>query len=243
MSSFSQIMALSRNGLMTYLDSLDIVSNNMANIGTIGYKANRGNFQEMLTEQVLEGMQMSSSQILMSQGRLRTTDNPLDLAVEGEGFFALQISEDQIGYSRDGQLYVDADNQFVNADGYPLIWDGEIPEDAEEIHVNPDGTVMVRQGDVWSEAGSIPLTRFPNPTGLYSNGRNMWVPSDASGEPIEGVALENGYGQILGSALEESNVDYATEMSEMIVLQRSYEMALRSFQQTDQMLSLAINLR
>ncbi len=242
-ASFTQILSVSRNGLMTYLDNLDIVSNNLSNIGTAGYKASRGNFQEMLNEQILEGMQMSNTQNLMGQGSLRKTENPLDLAIQGEGFFALQLSGDRTAYTRDGHFFLDANRQLVNADGYPLVWDGEIPEDANEIHINPDGVVMVLQGDLWSEAGSIPLSRFSNPTGLLVYGSNLWIETEASGEAQAGAALDEGYGQILGSAIEESNVDIGEEMSQMVLLQRGFEMTLRSFQQTDQMLSQAIHMR
>lgn len=242
-SSFTQILSIARNGLMTYLDNLDIVSNNMSNVGTVGYKANRGNFQEMLNEQILEGMKLSSTQNLMGQGSLRQTNNPLDLAIEGEGFFAIQVSGDRIGYSRDGQFFLDANQQLVNADGLRLVWDGAIPEDTNEVHINPDGVIMVLQDDIWSEAGSIPLSRFPNPTGLLSYGNNLWIETEASGEVLTGAALDEGFGQILGNAVEESNVDLGEEMSQMVLLQRGFEMTIRSFQQTDQMLYQAIHMR
>ncbi len=242
-STFTQILNITRSGLLARLQNLDIVSHNLSNVNTIGFKRSRANFQEMLNDQIQGGVQLRATQTLMEQGSLRQTDNPLDLAIDGEGFFAIQLPGDRIAYTRDGQLFLDAENQLVIADGFPIIWDGEIPPEAEDVHVNPDGTVMVKQGELWSQAGTIELSRFPNPSGLTNLGGNLWLETDISGEAQTGAPLTEGFGQIMGSALEGSNVNLAEEMTQMVTLQRGFEMSVRTFQQTDQMLSQAIHMR
>jgi flagellar basal-body rod protein FlgG len=243
-SSFTQIINVTRSGMLTRLLDLDLVSNNISNINTNGFKHSRTNFQEVLRSQQLNGTQISATQHMMEQGSLQTTSNPLDLAVNGEGFFAVNLPDGRTAYTRDGEFYLDKDRQIVNASGFLLEWDGEIPEGAQNIHVNPDGTVMVQQEDeTWTQVGSIELSRFPNPGGLLGYGQNLWLETNASGAVQTGTPGADGNGQILGSALERSNVSISQEYVQMITLQRSFEISLRTFQQTDQMLSEAINIR
>ena len=143
----------------------------------------------------------------------------------------------------DGQFTLDANNQIVTPSGYHLVWDGEIPEDATQIAVAKDGTVSVLQGDTWNQVGQIQVNRFPNTNGLESYGQNLWLETEVSGAAETGVAGTETYGTIISSALEMSNVNIANEMTQIITLQRSFEMSLRTFQQTDLMLSQAINMR
>jgi len=243
MPSFTQLLHVTRSGMLARLEALDVSSNNLANVNTIGYKRGRANFQEVLNAQVQGGARVRATQNLMEQGGLQATENPLDLAIEGTGFFMIQLPDGRTAYTRDGQLFMDADRQLVTADGFPLVWDGQIPADAEDIFVNPDGTVMALQNGVWNEVGNIELARFPNPTGLLNYGQNLWLETDASGAAEVGAPATEGYGQIFGHALETSNVSLAEEMTNLTTLQRGFEMSLRIFQQTDQMLSQAIHMR
>ncbi|MCB9134637.1 MAG: flagellar hook-basal body complex protein [Anaerolineales bacterium] len=243
MPTFTQLLHVTRSGMLSRLEALDVASNNLANVNTVGYKRGRANFQELLSEQMEGGARIRATQNLMEQGGLQTTENPLDLAIEGTGFFQIALPDGRTAYTRDGQLFMDANRDLVTADGFPLVWTGQIPADAEDVFVNPDGTVMALQNGTWNEIGNIELARFPNSTGLQNYGQNLWLETDASGAAEVGAPRADGYGQILGSALESSNVSLAEEMTSLTTLQRGFEMSLKIFQQTDTMLSEAINMR
>jgi flagellar basal-body rod protein FlgG len=241
--SITQILHLSRSAMLARLQDLDNVSNNLANVNTTGYKSSRLNFQEILDQARYGGVRLRATQRFMRQGTIQEEADPFILAINGEGFFALQLSGDRTAYTRDGHFTLDADRRLVSTSGYPVVWDGEIPEDAVNFHVNPDGTVMVQQGNVWNEAGQIPLTRFPNPLGLESYGQNLWLETEVSGEAAEGTAGAEGYGQIIGNASEASNVNLSGEMTQLISLERAFQMSTRTFQATEEMLAQAIQMR
>jgi flagellar basal-body rod protein FlgG len=243
MPTINQILHLSRSAMLARLQDLDNVSNNLANVNTAGFKGSRLNFQEILDQARYGGVRLQATQRFMRQGTIQPSSNALDLAINGQGFFAVQLPGDRAAYTRDGQFTLDADRRLVSANGYPVVWDGEIPADAVNVHVNPDGTVMVQQGNRWNQAGRIPLSRFPNPLGLESYGQNLWLATDVSGEAAEGEAGEEGYGQIVGNAVEASNVNLSNEMTQLISLERAFQMSTRTFQQTEQMLAQAIQMR
>lgn len=242
-TSLTQILHITRSGMLARLLDLDVVSHNLANINTTAFKSGRSNFQELLNQRGLGGVQLRVTQRLLDQGSLRLTEKPLDLAIEGEGYFMLILPDGRTAYTRDGEFTLDANRQIVNANGMRLAWNGQIPQDASQINVFPDGTVMVWQGTQWVRAGQIQLARFANPNGLLSYGSNLWLENDVSGAAQVGTATTQGYGVIRSGALEQSNVNIANEVTQMVTLQRSFEMSLRAFQQTDQMLSQAIHLR
>lgn len=241
--SFTKILHMARSGMLSRLLNLDICSNNLTNVNTTGFKRTRANFQELLQEKLVNGTELKSTQRLMDQGALRQTDQPLDLAIMGEGFFKVKLPNDDTAYTRDGEFRLDADRQIVNASGYALDWQGQIPEDATDINVAEDGTVWVLVGGEWQEAGNIELVTFPNPSGLQNYGQNLYLETEISGEPQSGAPNSEGFGKIVGKSLEQSNVNLAEEMTQMIVLQRSFEICLRTFQDTDQMLYQAIHMR
>lgn len=249
--SLTQILHINRSGMLTFLSDLDVVSNNLANVNTVGYKSSRANFQEMLenarsaelAERRSLGVQIRATQRLMEQGSLQSAPNALDLAVNGEGFFAVELPDGSIAYTRDGQFKLDADLNIVSAQGYPLVWDGQVPQNAAGIQVTQNGAVMVLQGTNWVQAGTIELYRFANPGALSGNGQNLWLENDVSGQAQAGAANADGNGQILSYFLESSNVNLADEMTRLVSLQRSFEMSLRSFQQTDTMIQQAIHMR
>lgn len=242
-SSFTQILNVTRSGMLSRLLNLDLVSHNLSNVNTTGFKRGRANFQELLEANQLNGTQIRATQYMMGQGKLRETSNPLDVAINGEGFFTVTLPDGRTAFTRDGQFYQDADRRIVTASGFPLDWEGEIPEGAENVHINPDGSVMVLKERAWTQAGTIQLSRFPNPSGLLGYGQNLWLETEASGTALAGTPGADNYGVTLGEAIEQSNVNMAEEMVQMVSLQRSFEMSLRTFQQTDQMLSQAVHLR
>src|SRR5512145_3384121 len=129
-SSLFNTLNISRTDILSRLRDLDVVSNNVANVNTSGFKANRSNFQEMLNDQLKEGTRIPNTQVMQNQGSLRDSDSPLDWAIQGEGFFSVTLPNGDTGYTRDGEFKLDADRNIVNANGYPLVWDGEVPEDA-----------------------------------------------------------------------------------------------------------------
>ncbi len=242
-SSINQILAVARSGMLTQLLDLDMVSNNLANVSTTAYKSNRSNFQELLTAQNKNGVQLRSTQMLMEQGSLKTSDDDYDMAIDGYGYFSITLPDGRTAYSRDGDFTKDSEGRIVNADGYPLVWDGAIPEDATDVHVNSDGSVMVMQNNEWTQVGTVQITTFDNPNGLQIYGNNLFLETALSGAAQTGAANTEGFGTIIGNALESSNVNIADEITQMITLQRSYQMSVRAFQTTDTMIQQAIRMR
>jgi flagellar basal-body rod protein FlgG len=241
--SFTGILNITRNSMLARLLDLDVRSHNLSNIQTSGYKSTRMNFQETLEAEQAGGVQISSTQRAMDQGSIRKTNNPLDMAIGGEGFFSVTLPGGETGYTRDGQFQLDANRQIVSPSGLPLVWEGQIPEGATSVHANPNGSIVALVGDTWTAAGQVQLTRFPNPSGLESFGQNVYLETEVSGTPQTGKPAEDGFGQIIGSALEGSNVNLADEMTSIIALERSFQMSVRAFQSTDQMMGQAIHMR
>ena len=241
--SINNILLVNRSGMLSRMLDLDVVSNNIANLNTNGYKSSRSNFQELLSAQGYNGTQLRTTQRLMGQGSISNTGRNLDMAVNGNGFFGVTLPDGRIAYTRDGGFQQDADGRIVNANGFPLVWDGQIPEDATAIAINPDGTVMAQQGDAWNQVGVIQLHRFINVNGLNDYGDNLLLETEVSGAAQASTAGSEGYGQIISGALERSNVDIASEITQMVILQRSYQMSLRAFQATEGMLAQAIQMR
>jgi flagellar basal-body rod protein FlgG len=244
-NNMSQLLGLARSGVMARLFDLDVVSNNLANVNTFGYKGARANFQELLTNASEQGTLPRGTQMLLQQGALRTTGNALDVAIQGEGFFAVTLPDGRTAYTRDGAFQRDANNQIVTGSGFRLNWTGQLPapDTFDAIAIETDGTVRVRQNNQWNSVGRIPTYRFPNPTALQGFGQNAWLATDPSGAAQAGTAGANGYGTLIGQTLEGSNVNMAEEMTHLISLQRAYSLSVRAFQQTDQMFGLAIALR
>jgi flagellar basal-body rod protein FlgG len=239
-SSLFHTLNISRQDILGRLMALDVTSNNLANVNTAGYKTNRSNFQEMLNKQLTEGSLLKNTQLLTAQGNLRDSTNPLDWAIQGEGFFSVTLPDGKIGYTRDGQFGLDADRKLVTASGYPLIWDGTIAEGVTDISISPEGKVTGIDAKGASVAvGAVQLTRFPNPSGVTSRGDNILLESDSSGAALTGAAGAENYGTINAYRVEQSNVNLATEITQL----NSVTMSIRAFQQTDTMISLAINLR
>jgi flagellar basal-body rod protein FlgG len=244
--------------------NIDVIANNLANVNTSGFKKSRAEFQDLLYEsmrpagaassadttiptgvQLGHGTRPSAVQKLFGQGDFQNTENQLDWAIEGDGFFQIELPNGDTSYSRCGEFKLDADGRIVNADGFLLVPQMTIPTDTVSITVGMDGTVSVIQADdpVPNEIGTLQLARFVNPAGLRSLGKNLFVPTEASGDEIVGTPGENGFGTIAQGFLEMSNVSVVDEMVSMITAQRAYETNSKVIQTSDEMLQMANNLK
>lgn len=242
-SSLMQILNISRQDMVSRLQGLDNISNNLANINTIGYKRQRTNFQELLTKAQLSGVKLTSTQFITDQGSFRNTGNALDVGISGDGYFQVTMPNGQVGYTRDGQFQLDSNLNLVNSSGMKLVWQGQLPAGTEAVQIGPDGTVNVRVGTTITRAGQIQLARFTNPTALQEKGQNVYVPTLNSGAAQVGNPAQGTFGTIEAGVLEQSNVDSAEEMTSMMLTQRDFQISTRVFQTTDSMISLAIQMR
>jgi flagellar basal-body rod protein FlgG len=230
--------------MLSRLTDLDVVSHNLSNVNTAGFKRNRANFQELLAAAGdHSGVRLVSTQTMTEQGHLRNSTRALDLAIQGEGYFAVQMPDDTIAYTRDGQLVLDENGQLVTPEGYPLVIQGQIPQGTTAVEIHTDGGVYAQQGTTWTQVGTLKLNRFANPAGMTSAGDNLWLATEVSGEAQAGAPGSEGMGTIVPFAIEQSNVNLADEMTHMVTLQRAFQMSVRTFQQTDEMISEAIRMR
>ena len=242
--TFTNILHISRSNLQARLYNLDIISNDLANVNTTGYKSARGNFQELLNDSLQNsGVKLDSTQRIMTQGSMQDSDSPYHIAIQGDGFFAVTLPDGRTAYTRDGTFGLDANRKIVNANGYLLLWSGQIPANTDEVQVTPAGHVMVHQNGTWTDAGTIKLYRFANPSGFSAYGKNQFLATDSSGAAQAGNPGAGGYGEVISYMKENSNVNLGEEMTDMIITQRGFQVSMRAFQQTDQMLSLALALR
>ena len=254
----------SASGMKAQQLNVDTISNNLANVNTTGFKQSRVSFQDLMYHtirnagtpnnqgsqvptgiEVGHGVKPGATQKLFTQGSLENTGNELDMAIQGRGFFQVQMPDGSIGYTRDGSFEMDSNGQIVNSDGYLLQPPVDIPAEAEEIAINEEGLVTYRvPGEEQpQEAGQIQLATFVNPAGLSSEGQNIYKPTAASGEPVVGNPAEEGYGQVAHKFLETSNVQIVDEMVDMISAQRAYEINSRAITASDEMLQQASNLK
>jgi len=251
-------------GMQAQTLNIDIISNNLANVGTAGFKQSRADFQDLLYQtirspgvsssedtqvptgiQVGHGVRPAATQKMFTQGEFQHTENELDMAIEGGGFFQVIQPNGETGYTRAGAFKLDSDGRMVTSDGFPMEPEITIPTDAIAISIGTDGTVSVLLAgeNQPSEIGNVELAQFVNPSGLRSIGRNLFTPSAASGDATTGTPGEDGFGTIAQGYLELSNVSVVDEMVNMIVAQRAYETNSKTIQASDEMLQTATNLR
>ena len=251
-------------GMQAQTLNIDIISNNLANVGTSGFKKSRADFQDLLYQtlrspgvsssadtqvptgiQVGHGVRPAATQKMFSQGEFKHTQNQLDMAIEGGGFFQIIQPNGETAYSRAGTFKLDSDGRVVTSDGFPLEPELTVPTDALAISIGTDGTVSVLLpgSNQPSEIGNVELANFVNPAGLNSIGRNLYIPTASSGDATTGTPGEDGYGTIAQGYLEMSNVSVVDEMVNMIVAQRAYETNSKTIQASDEMLQTATNLR
>ena len=248
---------IAKTGLDAQQTRMDVVSNNLANTNTTGFKRARAEFEDLAyqnrgqagaqtTEQTTSptglmigtGVRVVGTQKMFEQGGSQQTDNPLDVRIDGRGFLQVTMPDGTVGYTRDGSLKRDQDGQVVTNDGYPIEPAINIPANATAVTIGNDGTVSVTtQGSSVSQTvGQIQLADFVNPAGLQPRGDNLYLETTASGTPQTGTAGLNGLGTFQQNALEASNVNVVEEMVNMIETQRAYEMNSKAVSAADQML-------
>jgi flagellar basal-body rod protein FlgG len=246
------------SGMNAQQMNLDNIANNLSNSSTNGFQERRMQFTDLLYQnqvmpgsastqqttvaaglQIGSGVKPSAAEIIQTQGELETTGNPLDVAIQGAGFFQLQLPSGQIGYTRAGSFHLDAQGNVVTADGNPLEPSIVIPPNATNISIGSDGTVSITipgQAQA-STVGTIQLATFANAGGLNSVGNQMYLPTAASGDAIVGNAGgSDGLGTLQQNSLEQSNVSVVEQFVEMIVAQRSYEANSRVVKAADEMM-------
>jgi len=250
-------------GMTAQQMNIDVIANNLANVNTVGFKASRVDFQDLVYQTIREpgaaatestqlptgvqvglGSRYAAIQRLYTPGELRQTGNNLDLAVEGDGFLQVMLPDGRTAYTRDGALKLDGQGRLVNSDGHPLQPEITIPADATHVSIGSDGTVSVTIAGQSQpqQLGQITLAKFLNPAGLSSIGRNLLLPTAASGDPVVATPGTEGIGAIGQGIIEMSNVNIIEEMVSMIVAQRAYEVNSKSIQVADEMLAMANNL-
>jgi flagellar basal-body rod protein FlgG len=238
----------------------EVIANNLANVNTTGFKRSRANFEDLLYQtvqgatvvgapdanslpaiQVGRGTRLSAVQRVHQQGPIEMTERPLDLAIEGEGFFQVQMPNGQVGYTRDGSFGVSDTGTLVTSEGYTLIPGIKVPEDSTEIAVSATGVVTARRGteSEATEIGRIELARFMNPSGLLAQGENIYLETPASGAAVVGFPSEDGNGHLMQGALEGSNVEIVQEMVDMITAMRAYEINSKAIKNAEEMMSIA----
>ena len=244
---------------------VQVISNNIANMATTGYKRQRAEFADLLYDHVRRigtassdqgtilpvgidigsGVKTVGTPRIMTQGSLTQTGNAFDLAITGEGFFKIQMPDGTSSYTRDGSFMLDGTGRLVTAQGYPVQPGITVPQNATGFSVNIQGQVSVIPVGSTTPTilGQLSLTRFINQAGLLSIGENLLQETPASGQPQDGVAATNGAGSIQQASLEQSNVDSVTEISDLITAQRAYEMNAKVITAADQMLSAVVALQ
>lgn len=244
--------------------NIDVISNNLANVNTTGYKKSRVDFQDLIYQdlralgtpvltgaqipvgsQVGHGVRPVATQKMFTQGAFEETGNPLDIAIEGDGFFQVLLPDGMVAYTRDGSFKRDGDGNLVTSDGFMLDPPISIDEDILSISISPNGDVYVEEAGSTElmHIGSIEIVRFSNPAGLKNLGRNLYAQTAASGEPMYGTPGMFGFGALAQGFLERSNVKVVEEMVNMIVAQRAYEICSKAIRTSDEMLETANNIR
>lgn len=248
---------ISKTGLDAQQTQMDVISNNLANVSTSGFKRSRAVFEDLLYQTIRQPGAQSSQQTqlptglqlgtgvrpvaterIFTQGNLQQTNNNLDVAVQGNGFFQVLLPDGTTAYTRDGTFHVDANNQLVTSSGYTVQPAITIPSTAQSVTVGRDGTVSVTQAGsaTPSQIGTLQLATFVNPAGLEAKGENLYVETAASGSPSTNTPGTNGSGVLLQGYVETSNVNVVEELVNMIQTQRAYEINSKAITTSDQML-------
>jgi flagellar basal-body rod protein FlgG len=248
---------VSKTGLAAQDRQLTTISNNLANVGTVGFKRDRAVFEDLMYQnqrqpgaqqtqdtqlpsglQLGTGVRVVATQKEFTEGSMQVTDQTLDVAIDGRGFLQIQLPDGTTAYTRNGQLQINGEGQIVNGDGYLLDPAIFVPEGVNKLSIGTDGTVngYAPNDAVPQPLGDITLTDFINPSGLQAIGGNMYLETVASGNPVQGTPGENGLGTLKQGMLEGSNVDIVEEMVNMITTQRAYEMNSKVVAAADQML-------
>jgi flagellar basal-body rod protein FlgG len=252
------------SGMTAQQLNVDNIAHNLANANTVGYKSRRAQFQDLLYQTVVQpgaaagqqtvvptglqlglGTRASSNEIIFSQGSFSQTNNPLDLVIQGRGFFQVRRASGELAYTRAGSFHLDRDGNIVTSDGDALEPQITIPPDAQAITIASDGTVSYSQPNqtATQQAGQIQLASFQNPAGLNSLGGNLYSPTDASGDASVGTpGGQEGMGSVMQGYVEQSNVSVVEEFINLIVAQRGYEANSKVVKAADDMYQQVNNL-
>jgi flagellar basal-body rod protein FlgG len=251
-----------KTGLDAQQTRMTVTSHNLANVATSGFKKGRAVFEDLMYQNVRQvggstsqdtqapsglslgtGARVVATEKSYTQGSLLQTQNALDLAIEGRGFFAIQLPDGSTGYTRDGTFQTNAQGELVTSSGYRVQPGISIPDNAQSITIGADGVVTVRTAGQSApvQVGTVQLTDFVNPAGLEARGENLVMESASSGPAQTGTPGLNGLGRIQQGSLESSNVNVVEELVNMIETQRAYEMNSKAIATTDQMLQYITN--
>jgi flagellar basal-body rod protein FlgG len=258
-------MSVAATGMMAQQLHVEVISNNIANMTTTGFKRMRPEFQDLLYQsqrrigaassedgtiipagvQLGLGVKTASVYRVLEQGNLVNTENRLDLAVQGSGYFVVELPTGELGYTRSGNFQLSPDGEIVTADGYLVSPGIAVPEDAVEIAINAEGMVAAKiQGQVEMRAlGQLELATFVNPVGLEALGDNLLLETEASGPANLGTPGSAGYGSVLQGFLESSNVNPVQEITSLITAQRAYDMNSKVISASDEMMMTVTQLR
>jgi flagellar basal-body rod protein FlgG len=250
-------------GMVAQQKNLDTIANNLANVNTTAFKSQRAEFQDLVYQnvrasgatsgttqqpvsmQVGLGTMFASTASNFSKGPLQATNNPLDIAIVGDGFFKVELPNGTTAYTRDGSFKVSAQGELVTNDGYLISPNITVPAGAAALTISPNGTIsaIVPGQDDPQELGQLQVTVFANPAGLMRLGQNLYQAGGASGEPEDRTPGEEGAGQLQSGFLEGSNVELVVEMVRMITAQRAYEINSKAIQTADEMLGVLNTLK
>jgi len=251
------------SGMRAQQHRVEVISNNLANVNTTGFKRSRAHFEDLLYQtvqdegrvegtdadtteaiQIGRGTRLAAVQRVELQGPVEQTGRPLDFAIEGDGYFQIEMPDGSMAYTRDGSFTISDQGTITTHGGYTVFPGINVPTDSVDLSVSRTGIVTVRtpgaQGQV--EIGRIELARFSNAPGMRAMGENLFIETPASGEPMTGLPQEGGFGRILQGGLEGSNVEIVQEMVDMITAQRAYEINSKAVQAAEQMAETANNL-
>jgi flagellar basal-body rod protein FlgG len=253
----------SASGMVAQQLRVDTIANNLANVNTTGFKRSRVSFEDVLYQtlqgtrivnyqgsetvaamQVGRGVRPAAILRVHAQGTPEMTGRPLDLAIEGEGFFQVLRPDGTTAYTRDGTMTMSDTGTLVTGSGYQLQPGFTVPPEATELSVSPTGVVSAQlaEGATPVEIGRLEMARFVNPTGLLALGENLYAQTAASGDPMIGTPQENGFGRVIQGALESSNVEIVQEMVDMIASQRAYEVNAKAIKAAEDMIDAANGL-
>jgi flagellar basal-body rod protein FlgG len=252
------------SGMTAQQMNVDNIAHNLANANTGGYKMRRAQFQDLLYQTLVQpgaaagqqtvvptglqlglGTRTASNEIIFTQGDFSQTNNPLDVVIQGKGFFQIRRPTGELAYSRAGNFHLDRDGNVVTSDGNPLEPQITLPPNAQQITIGQDGTVSytLPNQTASQQAGQIQLANFANPAGLNSVGGNLYTPTDASGDPTVGIpGGEEGMGTVMQGYTEQSNVSVVEEFISLIIAQRGYEANSKVVQAADNMYQQVNNL-
>ncbi len=258
----NQALWVAKTGLDAQQTRMAVVSNNLANVNTTGFKKGRAAFEDLMYQTVRQpgaqtsqqtqaptglmlgtGVRVAATEKLFTQGNMQPTNNPFDLAINGRGFFEVQLPDGSVGYTRDGSFKLDDQGQMVNNSGYLLQPGINIPDGAQSISIGADGTVSVKMAGeaATQQVGQLTVADFINVGGLQPIGDNLYTETAASGAPQAGAPGQSGLGLLAQGSLEASNVNVVEELVNMIETQRAYEMNSKAISTADQMLAYVSN--